>query len=97
MKRRKVIAGELRELPKVGRKRTRQRLKRASSKAERQLARRVTELQRLCGAAYQMAGIVGAPVRFLDNLSAASAGRRLPHRVDGLLPVYDYEFEFTLE
>lgn len=49
------------------------------------LARRVALLERVCGEAYQVAGAVGAPVRVLDQLRAASEGEPLPHAT--ILPV----------
>lgn len=42
-------------------------------------------LRLVCGEAYQMAGVLGAPTNALDNLSAASAGAPLPHET--FLPV----------
>lgn len=50
---------------------------------------RIAALEALCADAYQLAGTVGAPVRFLDALSAAAAGKPLPQV--SLLPVYDTE------
>ena len=52
-------------------------------KIEQQLAasqERVAMLEKLCGAAYQLAGVVGAPVRFLDAFSRHKYS-------DDLLPV----------
>lgn len=42
-------------------------------------------LRLVCGEAYQMAGVLGAPTNALDNLSAASTGAPLPHET--FLPV----------
>lgn len=53
------------------------------------LRARVAALEDVCGAAYQLAGTVGAPVRFLDAFAAASGGKRIP-KVD-LLPVSELE------
>lgn len=53
----------------------------------------IEQYQQLCAAAYQMAGVVGAPVRFLDALSDASNGEiGLRQDVEGLLPVDITEF-----
>lgn len=46
-------------------------------------------LKELAAAAYQMAGNMDAPVRFLDSLAAAANGE--PFDVDGLLPVTEAE------
>jgi len=46
---------------------------------------RVEALEALCGAAYQFAGEVGAPLRWLDALAAAAQGG--PVSVRGLLPI----------
>lgn len=46
---------------------------------------RIAELEDVVGQAYQLAGEVGAPVRVLDLLSAAVAGRPLP--ADTFLPI----------
>ena len=43
------------------------------------LKRRISRLEGVCAEAYQMAGHYDAPVEALDNLAAASAGRRIPH------------------
>ena len=53
------------------------------------LRARVGALEGLCADAYQLAGTVGAPVRFLNALAAAAAGKRLP-KVE-LLPVLETE------
>jgi hypothetical protein len=45
----------------------------------------IERLRLVCAEAYQLAGEVGAPVRVLDNLSAAADGRPLPHET--FLPV----------
>ena len=49
------------------------------------LKREVGRLRTVCSEAHQFAGVVGAPVRVLDNLAAAAAGRLLPHTT--FLPV----------
>lgn len=49
------------------------------------LRARVELLESVVAEAYQFAGAVGAPVRVLDNLDAAVAGRPLPY--DTFLPV----------
>jgi len=49
------------------------------------LRRRVEALERVCAEAYQLAGVIGAPVRVLDNLAAAADGLPLPH--DSFLPI----------
>ena len=51
----------------------------------RELRDRVDLLETVLAEAYQLAGAVGAPVRALDNLSAAIDGRTLPH--DTFLPI----------
>jgi hypothetical protein len=54
--------------------------------SELDLARaRIGALESLCADMYQLAGVIGAPVRFLDALWAAAQGERLPRRE--LLPV----------
>jgi hypothetical protein len=45
----------------------------------RRLREEVETLRGVCAEAYQMAGAVGASVEALDNLSAASEGKPLPH------------------
>jgi hypothetical protein len=55
------------------------------------LRARVEQLEDLCGALYQFAGEVGAPVRFLDALWAAAQGK--PVDTSALLPVYAHECE----
>lgn len=47
-------------------------------------------LQQICAAAYQMAGQVGAPVRFLDALSRPCETTQ--EQIDALLPVGEDEF-----
>jgi hypothetical protein len=42
------------------------------------LRHRVQALEELCAEVYQLAGEIGAPVRFLDALWAAAQGRPLP-------------------
>jgi hypothetical protein len=50
------------------------------------LRQRVEALQDLCGAAYQLAGNVGAPERWLDALVAAAHGEPIPD-LDPLFPI----------
>ena len=52
----------------------------------------VAALRGLAAAVYQMAGACGAPVRFLDALSAAANGSVTPDMADALLPVSESEF-----
>jgi hypothetical protein len=59
------------------------------------LRARVGALEDICGAAYQLAGTVGAPIRFLDALAAAAGGKRIP-KVD-LLPVSEMECDQVRE
>ena len=59
------------------------------------LRARVVALEDVCGAAYQLAGTVGAPIRFLDALAAAAGGKRIP-KVD-LLPVSELECDQVRE
>ena len=59
------------------------------------LRARVAALEGLCADVYQLAGTVGAPVRFLNALAAAAAGKRLP-KVE-LLPVLETECDAVLE
>lgn len=49
------------------------------------LRARVVVLEELCAAAYQFAGEVGAPLRWLDALAGAAQGG--PVTVEGLLPI----------
>ncbi len=49
------------------------------------LERRISVLEQVCAEAYQLAGTVGAPVKALDNLAAAAAGKPIPHET--FLPV----------
>jgi hypothetical protein len=58
------------------------------------LRARVEQLEDLCGAMYQFAGEVGAPLRFLDALWAAAQGK--PVDTGALLPVYANECEEVL-
>jgi hypothetical protein len=52
------------------------------------LREREEKYQRVCAAAYQMAGTVNAPVRFLDALSDASCGEfDARGKIENLLPV----------
>ena len=44
------------------------------------------DLRMLCAEMYQVAGVLGAPEQVLDNLSAAAAGKPLPHKT--LLPFH---------
>ncbi len=50
-----------------------------------QLEREWDELREVCGQAYQLAGAYEAPEKALDNLSAASQGKPIPHET--FLPV----------
>ena len=59
------------------------------------LRARVASLEGLCAEVYQLAGTVGAPVRFLDALAAAAAGKRLPKAE--LLPVLETECDAVRE
>ena len=43
------------------------------------LERRISVLEQVCAEAYQLVGAVGAPVKALDNLAAAAAGKPIPH------------------
>jgi hypothetical protein len=45
---------------------------------ETSVRREVDQLRRVCEEAYQLAAIVGAPARVLDNLWAAAEGKPLP-------------------
>ena len=56
-----------------------------STNTRAQLEQRIAVLQQVCAEAYQLAGAVGAPVKALDNLSAAASGRPIPHAT--FLPV----------
>jgi hypothetical protein len=56
---------------------------------------RVGELQALCAELYQVLGTVGAPVRVLDKVAAAAAGKPIPD-VD-LLPIAETEFDEVRE
>lgn len=49
------------------------------------LRARIENLEYVCAEAYQFAGAVGAPVRLLDLLSEAAAGKTVD--VDGMAPV----------
>lgn len=60
----------------------------AGNLCERQIMR-IRTLQSVCGEAYQLAGTVGAPVKALDNLSAAANGEPIPHET--FLPVTDLD------
>lgn len=51
----------------------------------------IERLRQLCAAAYQMAGVVGAPVRFLDALSRHDDVTQ--EQIDALLPVFQHEFD----
>ncbi len=53
------------------------------------LKRQVHTLRTVCSEAYRFALVVGAPIRVLDNLSAAAAGHRVPH--SSFLPVSIHE------
>jgi hypothetical protein len=56
---------------------------------------RIAALEALCADTYQLAGTVGAPMRFLDALAAAAAGKPLPKR--DLLPVLEEECDAISE
>jgi hypothetical protein len=56
-----------------------------------QLQAENARLQEICGAAYQMAGEAGAPVRFLDVLADPLAATR--EQVDSLLMLSLDEFD----
>ncbi len=43
------------------------------------LRSRVAALEQVCADLYQVAGAIGAPVRVLDQLAAAAAGKDLPY------------------
>jgi hypothetical protein len=49
------------------------------------LEQRISILEDVCAAAYQLAGAVGAPEKVLDNLAAAAEGMPIPHAT--FLPV----------
>ena len=51
----------------------------------RELEAEIQRIRDVCGEAHQMAGVLGAPVKALDNLSAAASGEPLPHET--FLPV----------
>lgn len=51
------------------------------------LRSQLAAVRSVCGEAYQLAGAVGAPVKVLDNLSAAMGGMPIPHET--FLPVLD--------
>lgn len=60
----------------------------AATQAAQKLVAKVDALQAVCAAAYQLAGAVGAPVRFLDALAdAASDELEARVRTEDLLPV----------
>lgn len=48
------------------------------------------QLRSLCAEVYQVAGVLGASVKVLDNLSAAAVGKELPH---GTLLPYPFRDE----
>jgi hypothetical protein len=54
-------------------------------------AQRVEELESLCGELYQVLGTVGAPIRVLDKVSAAAAGKAIPDL--DLLPIGEMDFD----
>jgi len=58
------------------------------------LRARVEILEAVCAEAYQLAGAIGAPVRFLDMLWAAAQGKSVD--VEGILPVSTDECEEVL-
>ena len=49
------------------------------------LRARIETLEAVCAEAYQLAGAIGAPVKALDNLSAAANGDAIPH--ESFLPI----------
>jgi hypothetical protein len=55
---------------------------------------RIGNLEAVCAEAYQFAGAIGAPVRVLDMLWAAAAGRTVD--VEGIPPVLAEECEEIL-
>lgn len=57
----------------------------------KKLLSEVKSLRKLSADGYIMAGVSGAPVRFLDNFSAGAQGYPLPHLE--LLPVFVEEFD----
>src|SRR5882672_40219 len=57
------------------------------------LAAKLEVYKDLCAAMYQMAGVVGAPERFLDALYAASAGEIQDNPIGTLLPTSIAEFD----
>lgn len=65
-------------------------LERDGAELER-LRTEVERLRQLCAAAYQMAGVVGAPLRFLDALSRHDDVTQ--EQIDALLPVFPHEFD----
>jgi hypothetical protein len=56
------------------------------------LASKLEQYKDLCAALYQMAGLVGAPVRFLDALHDAASGEILVNPIDALLPTTIEEY-----
>jgi hypothetical protein len=56
---------------------------------------RLVALENVCGEAYQLAGACGASVKALDNLSAASDGRPIPHKT--FLPISPDELKEVKE
>jgi hypothetical protein len=51
-------------------------------------------MQRVCAAAYQLAGVVGAPTRFLDALGDSANGEPGARTaIDSLLPIRPGEIE----
>ena len=52
-------------------------------------------LRQLCASAYQMAGVAGAPLRFLDALSRHDDVTQ--EQIDALLPVFPHEFDAAME
>ena len=55
-----------------------------ATKSLEQLESRITALEELCAEMYQVAGAIGAPLRILDQLASAAAGKRLP--LESVLP-----------
>ena len=54
------------------------------------------KLKSVCAQAYQLAGVVGAPEKVLNNLSDAASGKPLRHP-DGFLPLVYEDFEMWRE
>jgi hypothetical protein len=57
------------------------------------LASKLEQYKDLCAAMYQMAGLVGAPERFLDALHDAASGQIMENPIETLLPTTIEEYE----